>query len=397
MPARLAVVVDTFPLWSERFIARELNELLRRGVDFTIFCLNAGVQRGPDPEWDALTGSVCVLPRLVSAKTVAATLCALPALHRKETRRRLQVVARALGPSSIVRCARGHALGAQLRAGAFTAVHAHFANWPSTIAWLAAHDANLPLTVSVHARDLFVEAQLLEEKARDARAIFACSQLAARHVAGIGPARGKVIYMTHGLPLDLYPFHELPARDPLRPELLAAGRFVAKKGFGELLAALEAPPLRGRTLTLTLVGDGPERVRLDQRIAQLGLSSCVQVRPPVPSAQLREWIANAAVFIAPYRQTDEGDRDGIPNAVLEAFALGTPVVGTAAGGLPEVLGAETGFVTPDASAAALAETIAQALDDRTAAARRAATARKLVEEHHDIRHCIEPLLNVLNT
>lgn len=395
MPARVAIVVDTFPRWSERFIARELNELLRRGVDFTIFALRKGtLPPGEDPEWQGLLKRLRVLPSVPSARTIAATLKAMPSLRRGETRRRLHAVRKGLGPAGIMRLARGHALGALVAEGGYTHVYAHFANWPSTIGWLGAYDSQRPLVLSVHARDLFVEAQLLDEKIRDAVAVFACSSVACECVRQAPGGAAKAVLMPHGLPLELFAFRPPESRQPRhagRADLLAAGRFVPKKGFADLLDALAHPALADRSLCLTLLGDGPERKALDRETARRGLSGRVEIRLPESGPHLRQMLAESTVFVAPYRAAGDGDQDGIPNVVLEAFALGTPVVATGAGGLPEAVTEATGRVAREGDASSLAATIAAALDDPEGSARRAHAARKLVEARHDIRTSIEPL------
>lgn len=206
--------------------------------------------------------------------------------------------------------------------------------------------------------------------------------------------------MHHGLPLEQFPFRPLERRTNggggvTPPELLAAGRLVPKKGGLDLLAALQTPPLCDRRPVLTIIGDGPERGLLEREIAKRGLASQVLLRPPLPSPLFHQQFLRAALFVAPYKPAPDGDADGIPNVVLEAFALGVPVVGTDAGGLPEVLTERTGFSTPHSQPAALARSIAAALEDRAAAMERARAARALVESDFDVRRNLAVLREVV--
>lgn len=400
MANRVAVVLDTFPRWSERFVARELNELLRRGLDLTLFVIRKGtLPPGEDAEWQPLLQRIRVLPSVPSPRTLASALAALPNLRRKDARARLAEAQRALGPAGVVRAARGHVLGAWCLEGGYARVYAHFANWPSTLGWLASHDAGVPFVMSVHARDLFVEAQMLEEKVRDAKAVLACSKMAHARVCEVPGGKAKAVLMPHGLPLDLFQFRDpsrRAAQGKARDALLAAGRFVPKKGFRDLLEALASPVLAKRNVTLTLLGDGPERKALEQEIAKHGMGNRVQVRPPEGGPNLRRLLSEASAFVAPFRAAGDGDRDGIPNVVLEAFASGTPVVGTDAGGLPEVLHEKTGRCVPAGNPEALAEALAATLDDPAGSAERARAARAFVEKHHDIRASAEPLVSLLS-
>ena len=392
MPARLAVVVDTFPRWSERFIARECRELLRRGADVTLFALRKGaLPFGADPEFEPLLPRLRILPASLSA-----AMTGLTGLLRKGRTEALVAVREELGLAGVARTARAMRLAAWLREGHFTHIHAHFANWPSTLTWLAACEAGVPFTFSVHARDLFLEAQLLAEKARDALAIFACHARARERLGEVPSAKGKAVLMYHGLPLEDFPFREPEgAGKGGARELLVAGRFVAKKGLSDLLAALDTPVLKARPLRVTFIGDGPERAALERRIGKRGLADRARIVPPEFARALRERLLAAALLVVPYREAPDGDRDGLPNVVLEAFALGVPVVGTDAGGLPEILKPETGYVARAGDPESLAREIAACLDDPAGAARKVRAARRHVEAHHDIRRTIEPLWKLL--
>ncbi len=140
------------------------------------------------------------------------------------------------------------------------------------------------------------------------------------------------------------------------PLVLSVGRLSPEKGHRYLLAAAELLRQQGRRFALVLVGEGRERARLERQRERLGLRDCVHLlgfRTDV--AQL---LGEAAVFVLPSLS------EGLPNAVLEAFAAGTPVVASAVGGLPEVVEeGETGYLIPPRDPRALADRIAACLQD----------------------------------
>lgn len=374
---KLAVVVDTFPRWSERFIARECRELLRRGVDLSIFCLRAGDELPRDEhEWDGLIERRIVLPR-----------CLMPSLRSEShlpaaVRARRELVRETLGATAYakVRCA--ESLTELLRTHGVTHVHAHFASLPSTIGWLAATECGLTFTFSVHARDLFVDAQLLAQKAADAAAIFCCHGKAFEFLKKEHPA-AKAIHMPHGLPLELFPRR---AKNPVGvPHLLAAGRFVEKKGFFELLEALAEPELLKAEWTATLLGDGPLRAKLKARVERLRLGERVKLVDAVSGDALRAEFERAALFVAPYKETADGDADGIANVLLEAMALGVPVVATQSGSAREVVTEATATVIAECSAGAIGAGIGKAIVDSARTVKCADAARALIEERFDVR------------
>jgi len=390
MNARVAIIVGTFPQWSERFIVREVTELLRRGIDFQLFALRRGaLPFGSDPEFEPLLTRFQMLPR-----TLTATVMNIGRPPRGDAGARVK---QEMGLGGVARSMKSRALVRNLRQGNFTHIHAHFANWPSTLGWLAAKETGLPFSFSAHARDLFVEPQLLEDKAEDATAFFAC------HARGYDRLRelhkgDRAVLMYHGLPLEQYPFVEPAAVPEDRPaRLLCAGRFVPKKGQRDALEALTRPPLLGRNIELTLLGAGEGREELEQAIVDAGLQQSARLMKPESSTRLIERLRKTDLLLAPCRQAPDGDHDGVPNILLEAMALGVPVVATDAGSLSEVLTSNTGFVAPAGDVDALSEAIAEALDHPEQTRRRARAGRDLVAQRHTIRTAIEPLLSVLSS
>jgi glycosyltransferase involved in cell wall biosynthesis len=383
---KLAVIVDTFPRWSERFIARELQELLRRGVQFKVFCLKAGEPLPHDSDWQGLIERRVILPSSFLPR-MAKVLTPTARPHWEEARQ-------LLGLRGYRALARAAALRDRLLEGGFGHVHAHFANLPSTLGWLAALDAKLPFSFAAHARDLFLEAQLLEQKLTDCVCVFACHARAREYLRAKTAQKGKVRLMHHGLPLKQYPQRLELGGSGLG--IVAAGRFVPKKGFDILLDAAARLARAKREFALMLLGDGPERENLLKKVRALRLERQVVIKKPVGGSELRDILNGADLLVAPYRTASDGDSDGVPNVVLEAFALGTPVIGTEAGSLGEILTPRTGTVVPQNDTAALAEALAEFLERPSEALGKTRAARELVASEYDIRKNIIPLLDTVS-
>lgn len=388
------MIVDTFPRWSERFIARELNELKRRGASLAIYCLKAGdCACDGDPEFADLMQHRIVLPA-----------CFIPSAARDLGVDEASLLRRALAEAELgltafrqIGCA--NSLVKLLRGQKPSAVYAHFANLPSTLAWLAAEALGLPLFISAHARDVFVEAQVLSEKIRYARRIFTCNKKARSFLEAAQmktPVEGRIQFMRHGLPLDAFAFkaREIPAADaPFK--LLAAGRFVKKKGFGDLIEAFSLLPENGPPMSLTILGDGPERRKFEARIAKLGLASRVALPGSAQGQALKAFFDAADALVVPSIELDDGDSEGVPNVMLEAFATGLPVIGTQSGSAGEVLSTETGTLAPGRDPDALAEILGAFAIAPERAIEKSRAARALVDERYDIRKNIEPLAREL--
>ena len=364
---KLAVVVDTFPKWSERFIARELQELLRRGVDLTVFHFKPGtLPFANDPEWNGLLSRGRVLP--LSFGTIPLVNIDVVSTHKS-----------------------ANCLEDILENERFQHVHAHFANTPSTVAWTACLFSKIPFSMSVHARDLFVDAMDLDKKISDAVRIFTCHGRASEYLQARGAT--QITCMHHGLPLERFPFTARAEKASGSPRFISVCRFVKKKGLQHAIEAMRDPRLAETGAELELIGDGPEQKSLEKLVKKAKLEARVRFSPPKSSPELLSVFRTATALIAPYETAADGDADGIPNVILEAFAAGLPVIGTTAGSLTEVLTPETGTVVLERNARALTEAMVAAGCKFTPG--KVAAARALVERDFDIRKNIAPLLELL--
>lgn len=144
--------------------------------------------------------------------------------------------------------------------------------------------------------------------------------------------------------------------DPRALVVVGLGRLVPVKGFDLLLRALPRVLTEVRGTTVLIVGDGPERLTLEQLAAALGVSAHVRIEGAVASTSdgISAYLAAADVCAAPSRN------EGMGRALVEAMALGVPVVGAAVGGIPSVIGPnECGRLVPPDDIAALAEALVE--------------------------------------
>ncbi len=167
--------------------------------------------------------------------------------------------------------------------------------------------------------------------------------------------------------------------------ILAVGRLVEKKGFSNLIEAVRLLVAEGRDLRLRIVGGGELADTLGRQIAQAGLEERVELLGPRLQEDLIDLYRAATVFALPSMVIESGDRDGIPNVLVEAMRLGLPVVSTAVSGIPElVIDGETGLLVPSRDAAALAAALARLLDDPALRERLTASASGHVAAMFDL-------------
>jgi glycosyltransferase involved in cell wall biosynthesis len=186
----------------------------------------------------------------------------------------------------------------------------------------------------------------------------------------------------HGVEVDLTCDRTSP-REPgtAGAVLLAAGRLVEKKGFDTLVSACAELRRRGVAFTCLIFGTGPLLGALRRQVAASGLDGVVELSGWAAPHQLLDEMDRAAVLAMPSRVTRGGDRDGIPNVVLEAMAAGLPVVATNVSGIPEaVIPEETGLLVEPADVRALADAIERALTDAQLSAALGSRARRRIRE-----------------
>ena len=240
---------------------------------------------------------------------------------------------------------------------------------------------NRPYGFSTHAKDARkVPPEILARRAGGAVCVVACNPDVATQLRNVG---ASVRLIPHGVDAEHFRPEPLPDPQPLR--LLAVGRLVEKKGFHVLLAAVARMRL---PFSLRIVGEGPEQARLEGMIAGLGLSDRVGLCGPRTHQELPDEYMNAHVLAAPSIVDSSGDRDGLPNVVLEAMACGRAVVGTDAGAIGSALKDRvTGLLVPQGDAGALAGALDSIACKPAMLREFGARGRRVVEQEYEVEHC----------
>lgn len=351
---------------SETFIRREIDALRALGVPLTVYTLDA---HEPEP---------VVPPGLRRA------------LVRQLCRRLLATPFSAFYSVRLIRHV-PHALRLAVEAASLPhpRLHAQFAWSAADAAGLAATTLGIPWSCSVHAWDVFTRPPR-ETRARLATAVgvTACTARAAAALREARIPEACVRMIRHGLDPAVFPF------EPIRPpdSLSAVGRLVAKKGFDTLLAACARLRTMGVPFTCTLVGDGPERGRLQRQANDSGIADAVTFTGWLTPDAAQRVTRNATVLAHPSRRLANADADGFANVLSEAVFLGTPIVTTAAGAATELLSdnANARIVPPD-DPDALAAALVELLGSPETRLRLAAAARQTAEQHLDQSRLIRQL------
>lgn len=404
MPGHVTCLVRSWPRLSQTFILNEVLALEHLGLELTVVSLTRSRESARQPHVAAVRAPVRYLDeprpheplaRVADHVTVAMRAprryasALLLALHRPD-------LADGYATCSTMRClAHAVRVAAQLRrtgqarrAGDGAGhLHAHFAHDPALVGLLVHRLTGVRFTFTAHARDLYqVPVPSLLPRIAAASAVITCCQANADYLTGVLPAglRNRVHVIPHGLPLDR--FCVVPAGDRRGPvRIVSVGRLVEKKGFPDLLQACALVRAAGHGFTCDIYGDGPLADQLERLRDRLGLAGVVVFRGQQDQEGITEALTGADVFALTPCVADDGDRDGIPNAIVEAMACGLPVVTTAAGGVLDVVrDGETGLVAPPHDVAGIARNLTMLLTDPLRRRQLGTAGRAAVEEGFDI-------------
>jgi glycosyltransferase involved in cell wall biosynthesis len=275
-------------------------------------------------------------------------------------------------------------------------VHGYFMNLPGVVAMLAARSTGRPFTLAGHARDVFVDAGPLRLMIGSAKGVVACNQDAAIHLRERAGTRlaSKVHLIPHGIDTQQWLYDvEADFGEEDVPRIAAAGRFVEKKGFRFLLEACHLLRERGCAFRLILAGDGPERTTLEAVLRRRDLFDCVEMPGWLSEERLRRTFRQARLLAVPSVKAADGDRDGLPNVVLEAAACGLPCVASELPGLISfVRHGETGLLVDPRSSTALASAVERLLTNGELRDDLGRQARLEIESRFDLSQNVDQLI-----
>lgn len=390
-PARMAYVTSAFPTATETFVLFEILEVERLGGHVDVYPLRARGEEGVHPEADRLRERTHYMS-LVARETLAAQVHWL----RTDPRRYLRTMASAVvrnvrSPRYLLRALYVAPLAARMAREMHDAgverVHAHWATHPALAAYVIRGLTGIPYSFTAHAHDIYVDRTMLGEKVRRADFVATISDFNRRLLEEeLGAAAAsKVAIVRCGVDLGAFtPRTPRPPDGTLRACCVAGLR--EKKGHRYLIDAVSELRDQGRDVRLSLVGEGELRDELTQQVARLGLEDRVELLGHRPRAEVSRVLHDSDVMVLPSVETEGGDMEGIPVALMEALASEVPVVASRLSGIPElVIDGTTGTLVEQRDVAGLVRALGDIQDHPDAAAERAREGRRRVLEAYDLQ------------
>ncbi|NIM29640.1 MAG: glycosyltransferase [Gammaproteobacteria bacterium] len=346
MAGAIAFLLKGYPRLSETFIANEIRALEKRGLDIRIVSLRRPTDRERHPVHAEIRARVHYLPEYLYRAPFRVFASWRRARRRPGYRDCLRAwwrdVRRDPSPNRVRRFGQALVLAAEIDDDVIH-LHAHFLHTPASVARYTSLLLDLPWSCSAHARDIWTTPEWEKrEKLASCRWAVTCTAANHRHLAALAPDPARVSLVYHGLDAARFPATVADgssrdgsdAGDPVR--ILSVGRAVEKKGYDDLLAALARLPADVHW-RFEHVGGGPRLRRLKRLAASLGIAERIRWRGALAGPAVLASYAQADMFVLSSRIARDGDRDGLPNVLMEAQSQGLACVSTRVSAIPELL------------------------------------------------------------
>nr|WP_178111624.1 glycosyltransferase [Rhizobium skierniewicense] len=395
------VLLKGYPRLSETFIAQELLGLEKAGLELGLVSMRRPTDKKRHPVHDEIRANVTYLPEYLHEEPLrvlkALWSCRAKPGFRKALRRFARDLRHDVSRNRFRRFGQAAVLAHEWPVDAGW-LHVHFIHTPASVAAYTHLITGTPWTISAHAKDIWTSSDHdLSNKLDSARWAVTCTASGFRHLQNLSSDKSKVHLSYHGLDLRRFPHFEGPREErdgshPTQPvRVLSVGRAVKKKGIDILLHALAALPssLHWR---FTHIGGGDELSALKTLADELGVSNRIEWMGAMDQTQVLEHYRKADLFALACRITSDGDRDGLPNVLVEAASQNLACISTNISGIPEFfIDGENGLLTEPDDATAFSQALQKAMTDPALRGRLGAAAENRVRTAFDHRNSITEL------
>ena len=427
-PPKIAYIMKGFPRASEPFIANEIYHLEKMGLGIHVFAIQSLSEPIVHSIVKEIKAKITYIPEDASAaesKFSAWHQVNFPQFMRSHlhvlVKRPLVYIATLV--KALYYCVKyrkrpwekvrnvfykdflraGYIASKVIRLGDVRHLHGHFCHGSTTMTMFVSKLTGIPYSFTAHAKDIYLPrlnpGDLLRKKISSAQFVVTCTDANRIHLQNICPEKSSIFTIYHGL--DTGRFAPLPtgAENDQVPCILAVGRFVAKKGFRYLIQACQKLKEKGLKFQCCIVGPEDEESGIvRQLIKTFNLENVVSLRSAVSQEELKEIYKDCTVFTLPCQIVDNGDRDGIPNVLAEAMAMGIPVISTAISGIPELVENQVnGLLVPQKDVVALTNALEKLLQDPSLRKKLAHEGRKRICQIFDNKTTTKTLKDLFDS
>ncbi len=401
----LGYILKGYPRISETFISNEILLLEKLGFSMRLFPMRQPRETFSHASVKEIKARVDYLPTELLAdfpRFIMPNVC-LAAKRPKHFRNTLRIAGNGL--------TRGKELATLkhfLQAGYLTyklllkdkyivQLHGHFAHSPTSVTMFASLLSGIPFSFTAHAKDIYTsDKEKIRRKIERAKFVVTCTKHNKDYLQEIAGTSSTPIYcIYHGIDLNLFNRTESQPESSNSFKILTVARMTPKKGLPTIYRALARLRQKGVLFTHTLIGDGDDRDQILDLINSLGLREHCHLAGTRTHQEVLTYFRESDLFVLGCEIAENGDRDGIPNVLVESLAMGVPALSTNVSAIPEILiNNKTGITVPPSNPAILEEAIVRIMTDRLLRARLIDGGRKYVTDNFDNSVWIQELAGI---
>ncbi len=411
---KVAYILEKFPSPTEYFILNEILQFEQNGIDIDLFVLKRQKQHENLPELKQLKATIHYLPRLhyyfplilfLRSPYFFFRFCTLKP-RRCAVDKPLATNGRCVPTSGflslvsrLLKSFRYYGISQYFVKKNIKCdhIHAHFAFISVDVAYYLSKILKVNYSLSAHAQDIYTNQEKIKQHLPYIQFLITCTEynLAFINRRTANAFADKLYRVYHGVHLEKWPSINSRRKSKKEVNVLSIGRLVEKKGLIYLIKATERIIESGIKVHCTIIGEGSLQDALEKYIYANKLHNSIDVLPFVSQHELVKYYALADVFVLPCVVSSNGDRDGLPNVIVEAMFSGVPVISTPVSAIPEVIKhKETGLLVKEKDEQAIAEGIMLLKNADNLRQSIVKNARGLVEEKLDIQSSTNKLMQI---
>lgn len=405
----LAYILKGYPRISETFISNEILLLERLGFTMRLFSMRRPREEFSHASVKEIKARVDYLPTelLVDFFRLLRPNIFLAAKKPKQFRKTLRTAAQGISTGKELATLKhllqaGYLTNTHLEKDPSIAhLHGHFAHSPTSVTMFASLLSGIPFSFTAHAKDIYTsDKEKLRRKIARARFVVTCTRHNKEYLDALAgdcptPISTPMYCIYHGIDTALFRQSEVSPATHNPFTILTVARMTAKKGLATIYQALAGLHGKGIRFQHTLIGDGDDREKILALITELGLKEHCRWLGTRTHEEVLLHFRASDLFVLGCEIAANGDRDGIPNVLVESLAMGVPALSSNVSAIPEILiDGQTGMTVPPSEPEQLEKAMLRILTDEQLRRQLIAGGQQLVKDTFDNRRWIEKLAEI---
>ncbi len=400
----IAFILKGYPRISETFIAQEILALEKKGFKIDIFSLRSPREKFTHQLNKKIKANIHYLPEYIYMSPIKIFVAwlkikKLPGykISKKEW---IDDLKKDFSSNRIRRFAQAIVLSKEIP-NTITHLHAHFLHTPTSVAYYASKILDKPYSISAHAKDIWTTNEWEKKKKLEgALWVTTCTEQNFKHLSGISPS-SNINLVYHGIDFDRFPISEIKEKNDNNKDnsypvvILSVGRLVEKKGYDILLNSLSLLP-KELNWKLEHIGSGPLNNRLKKLSNKLGLNKKINWNGTLTQDEILKFYKQSDIFILASKVTLSGDRDGMPNVLMEAQSQGLACISTSLPSIKElIINNISGILVESESVNELKEAIIELINNPIKRKKIGLEGQKRLKEKFSMHYGIEKIAKLL--